>query len=241
VSAVLETEELTKPYQRKTALSDCSLEIPEGHVVGLVGPNGSGNSTLLNLAAGLRSPTSGSVRIYGARPAESPALLERVGFVAQDTPVYSNFTVREHLRYGQRVNPQWDSDVAQRRIEQLGLHPSQRAGRLSGGQCAQLALTLAIAKRPDLLLLDEPVASLDPLPDGSSCKFSWRDSFERRQRCCRQGVPGSQQWFRLSTEPQWDGHVRRRRRLPQQDSKLFWRRPGARVRHEQFSRHLQNV
>jgi len=163
VTSVLETEELTKRYRRKTALSNCTLHIPEGHVVGLVGPNGSGKSTLLNLAAGVLSPTTGSVRVLGAAPASTPSQLERVGFVAQDTPVYTGFSVQDHLRYGKHVNPTWDDELARRRVEQLGLDLGQRAGSLSGGQRAQLALTLAIAKRPDFLLLDEPVASLDPL------------------------------------------------------------------------------
>jgi ABC-2 type transport system ATP-binding protein len=163
VSAVLETEGLTKHYRAKTALADCTITVPQGHVVGLVGPNGSGKSTLLNIAAGVLSPTSGSVRIFDAPPASTQTQRERVGFVAQDTPVYSGLSVREHLRYGKHVNPKWDDELARRRIEQLGLNLSQRAGKLSGGQRAQLALTLAIAKRPDFLLLDEPVASLDPL------------------------------------------------------------------------------
>jgi ABC-2 type transport system ATP-binding protein len=163
VSSVLETEGLTKRYRNKTALSNCTINVPQGHVVGLVGPNGSGKSTLLNIASGVLSPTSGSVLVFGESPASSPAQLQRVGFVAQDTPVYPGFSVREHLLYGKHVNPRWDDELAGRRIEQLGLDRRQRAGKLSGGQRAQLALTLAIAKRPDFLLLDEPVASLDPL------------------------------------------------------------------------------
>jgi ABC-2 type transport system ATP-binding protein len=163
VSAVLETEDLTKRYRGKSALSNCTINVPAGHVVGLVGPNGSGKSTLLNIASGILSPTAGSVRVFGAPPASTLSQLERVGFVAQDTPVYSGFTIRDHLRYGKHVNPKWDDQLARRRIEQLGLDLKQRAGKLSGGQRAQLALTLAIAKRPDFLLLDEPVASLDPL------------------------------------------------------------------------------
>ncbi len=163
VTTVLETEDLTKRYRGKTALSRCTINVPEGHVVGLVGPNGSGKSTLLNIAAGILSPTSGAVRVFGAPPASSPTQLERVGFVAQDTPVYAGFTVRDHLRYGKHVNPRWDDELASRRIVQLELDPRQRAGKLSVGQRAQLALTLAIAKRSDFVLLDEPVASLDPL------------------------------------------------------------------------------
>jgi ABC-2 type transport system ATP-binding protein len=154
---------LGKRYGRRWALSDCTLTIPAGRVVGLVGPNGAGKTTLLHLAVGLLTPTSGTISVLGAHPADSAAQLGRVGFVAQDTPVYPGMSVAEHLRMGQALNPGWDSALARRRIEQLGLDPRQRAGRLSGGQRAQLALTLAVAKRPDLLILDEPVASLDPL------------------------------------------------------------------------------
>lgn len=163
MNTVLHTTGLAKAYGRRRALRDCTLDIPEGKVVGLVGPNGAGKTTLLHLAVGLLAPTSGTIAVLGGRPADGPAQLARVGFVAQDTPTYAGLTVAKHLRMGAWLNPRWDSDLAQRRIEQLDLDPRQRAGSLSGGQRAQLALTLAIAKRPELLLLDEPVASLDPL------------------------------------------------------------------------------
>jgi ABC-2 type transport system ATP-binding protein len=163
VSAVLNARGLGKRYGRKWALTDCTLEIPAGHVVGLVGPNGAGKSTLLNLAVGLLAPTAGSIEVLGGTPAESPAQLGRVGFVAQDTPTFSGLSVADHLKLGARLNPGWDADMAEHRIDQLGLDPAQRAGKLSGGQRAQLALTLAVAKRPEFLILDEPVASLDPL------------------------------------------------------------------------------
>jgi ABC-2 type transport system ATP-binding protein len=160
---VLVARGLGKRYRRRWALSDCTLAVPAGRVVGLVGPNGAGKTTLMRLAVGLLAPSAGEVEVLGARPAESPAQLGRVGFVAQDTPTYANLTVADHLRLGGWLNARWDRGLAERRIEQLGLDPRQRAGRLSGGQRAQLALTLAVAKRPDLLVLDEPVASLDPL------------------------------------------------------------------------------
>jgi ABC-2 type transport system ATP-binding protein len=163
VSAVIEASGLGKQYRRTWALRDCTLAVPEGHVAGLVGPNGAGKTTLLQLAAGLLAPTRGTITVLGERPAARPAQLARVGFVAQDTPVYARMTVADHLRLGAWLNPGWDDSLAQRRIGQLGLDPKQRAGSLSGGQRAQLALTLALAKRPGLLLLDEPVASLDPL------------------------------------------------------------------------------
>jgi len=157
---ILKTERLTMRYGHRAALTDCDLAIPRGRVVGLVGPNGAGKSTLLQLACGLVTPTTGTIEVLGARPG---AHLDRVGFVAQDTPVYAGLTVAEHLRMGARLNPRWDGALAGRRIAEVGLDPGQRAGRLSGGQRAQLALTLATAKRPDLLIFDEPVAALDPL------------------------------------------------------------------------------
>jgi ABC-2 type transport system ATP-binding protein len=163
MTAVLQTTNLGKRYGRRWALRDCTLAIPEGNVVGLVGPNGAGKTTLLHLAVGLLAPTSGTISVVGGRPAGDPDQLERVGFVAQNTPTYAGLTVAQHLRMGAYLNARWDSDLAEHRIGHLGLDPQQKAGSLSGGQRAQLALTLAIAKCPRLLLLDEPVASLDPL------------------------------------------------------------------------------
>jgi ABC-2 type transport system ATP-binding protein len=163
VTAIVEAAGLGKQYGRRWALSDCTLEIPAGRVVGLVGPNGAGKTTLLHLAVGLLQPTSGTIEVLGGLPAESPRQLGRVGFVAQDPPTYAALSVADHLHLGSWLNPGWDNGLAARRIEQLGLDPKQRAGKLSGGQRAQLALTLAIAKKPELLVLDEPVASLDPL------------------------------------------------------------------------------
>ncbi|NUR69316.1 MAG: ABC transporter ATP-binding protein [Hamadaea sp.] len=160
---ILRTEALAKRYRRRWALHDCTLSVPEGAVVGLVGPNGAGKSTLLQLIVGLLTPTSGSVRVLGGVPDEVMRS-GRVGFVAQDAPTYAGLTVAEHLGLGAGLNPhRWDAAAAAERIDRLGLPLKQRAGALSGGQRAQLALTIALAKRPDLLVLDEPVASLDPL------------------------------------------------------------------------------
>ncbi len=163
MTAVLESAGLGKRYRQRWALSDCTLRVPAGRVTGLVGPNGAGKTTLLNLAVGLLQPTTGSIAVLGGRPASSAEQLARVGFVAQDTPTYAGLSVADHLKLGAHMNPGWDDQLARRRIEQLGLDPAQKAGKLSGGQRAQLALTLAIAKRPELLILDEPIASLDPL------------------------------------------------------------------------------
>jgi ABC-2 type transport system ATP-binding protein len=163
MTAAVEARGLGKQYGRRWALTDCTLSIPAGHVVGLVGPNGAGKTTLLNLATGMLEPSTGTIEVLGGRPAGSPAQLARVGYVAQDTPTYAGLSVADHLRFGAHMNPGWDAALAQGRIEKLGLDPAQKAGKLSGGQRAQLALTLAIAKRPELLILDEPIASLDPL------------------------------------------------------------------------------
>ncbi len=160
---VLQATGLSKRYGRRVALADCTLAVPAGHVVGLVGPNGAGKTTLLQIAVGMMPPTSGTIEVLGERPAAGTAQLAKVGFVAQDTPTYSGLSIADHLRFGAHTNPGWDQQLADDRIATLGLDLSQKAGKLSGGQRAQLALTLAIAKRPDLLILDEPVASLDPL------------------------------------------------------------------------------
>ena len=163
MTAVLRAQGLGKSYGRVRALSDCTLDVPAGRVVGLVGPNGAGKTTLLHLAVGLLTPTSGTIEVLGGRPAAGPEQLAKVGFVAQGTPTYAGLSVEDHLRLGARLNPAWDDAAARDRIGRLGLDLSQKAGKLSGGQRAQLALTLGVAKRPELLILDEPVASLDPL------------------------------------------------------------------------------
>ncbi len=162
-TVVVEARGLGKRYRHRWALADCTLTIPAGHVAGLVGPNGAGKTTLISLATGMLAPTTGTVEVLGGRPTSGPGQLARVGYVAQDTPTYAGLSVADHLRLGAHLNPRWDGALARRRIKQLGLDPGQQAGKLSGGQRAQLALTLALAKRPELLILDEPIASLDPL------------------------------------------------------------------------------
>jgi ABC-2 type transport system ATP-binding protein len=163
MTAVLQAHALGKRYGQRHALTDCTLEIPPGHVVGLVGPNGAGKTTLLKIACGMLTPSTGRIDVLGTQPVGGPAQLARVGYVAQDTPIYANLSVADHLTLGAKLNPGWDAALAQSRIDALGLDGKQKAGKLSGGQRAQLALTVAVAKRPELLILDEPVASLDPL------------------------------------------------------------------------------
>jgi ABC-2 type transport system ATP-binding protein len=159
----LETDRLGKRYGRAWALQDCSLHLPEGRIAALVGPNGAGKSTLLHLAVGLLRPDAGDVRIFGESPYDNTAILADIGFVAQDTPLYRDFTAAELVTMGAKLNRRWDSGLARNRLADLGIPPNRPVGKLSGGQRAQVALALALAKRPRLLLLDEPVASLDPL------------------------------------------------------------------------------
>jgi len=160
MNTAIETQGLAKRYRGKQALAECTVTIPAGAITGLVGPNGAGKSTFLNLVTGMLAPSEGSIQVLGQAPGTQ---LARVGFVAQDTPVYAGFSIADHFRLGAHLNPGWDQSYAQERIARLGLDAKQKAGKLSGGQRAQLALTMAIAKRPALLILDEPVAALDPL------------------------------------------------------------------------------
>jgi ABC-2 type transport system ATP-binding protein len=163
VSVAIEARNVSRAYGSNWALQDCTLSIPVGTVAGLVGPNGAGKTTLLNLATGMLRPSSGRIQVLGGVPGRGTAQLRKVGFVAQETPVYAGLSVADHLKLGQRMNARWDADLAASRIRELKLEPRRKAGRMSGGQRAQLALTMALARRPDLLILDEPVASLDPL------------------------------------------------------------------------------
>jgi ABC-2 type transport system ATP-binding protein len=160
--SAISTHGLGKRYGSKWALRDCTIEVPEGSVTALVGPNGAGKTTLLQLAVGLTRPSAGDVTVLGLSPRD-PALLARVGFVGQEHPLHRGFTVAETLKLGRKLNPGWDDALAHERVRRLDLPLDRAVGRLSGGQRAQVALTVAVAKRPELLLLDEPVASLDPL------------------------------------------------------------------------------
>ncbi len=162
--AVLEAAGLTKRFGRFEALRGCDLSLPAQKVIGLVGPNGAGKTTLLQLASGLRYPTSGSITVLGRTPRDdAAALLPHVGFVAQDRPLYGDFTVEETLELARRLNPTWDHAYALARVRRFRLPLDARVRRLSTGQRAQVALALAVGKRPEVLLLDEPVANLDPL------------------------------------------------------------------------------
>ena len=160
---VIEASDLGKRYGSTWALRECTLAIPEGHVTALVGPNGAGKTTLLNLAVGLTDPTAGTVAVLGGTRAGSPAALDGIAFVAQDAPLYQNLSVADMLHLTRNLNRNFDQIYAEVRLNELGIPLKRKAGKLSGGQQAQLALTLALARRPRLLILDEPMAKLDPL------------------------------------------------------------------------------
>ncbi len=160
---VIEANRLGKRYGSTWALRECTLAIPAGHVAALVGPNGAGKTTLLNLATGLAEPSAGGVTVLGGRPAGSPAALDGIAFVAQDTPLYKNLSAADMLHLTRNLNRRFDQASAEARLAELGIPLNRKAGKLSGGQQAQLALTLALGRRPRLLVLDEPVAMLDPV------------------------------------------------------------------------------
>jgi ABC-2 type transport system ATP-binding protein len=160
---MVEASGLAKRYRRTWALRHCNLAIPAGHVAALVGPNGAGKTTLLHLAVGLIMPTAGRVTVLGGELAGSPGALGGVAFVAQDAPLYRNLSTADTLHLTRNLNARWDQRWAQARLADLEIPLTRKAGKLSGGQQAQLALTLALARRPELLILDEPLARLDPL------------------------------------------------------------------------------
>src|SRR5438132_5175046 len=160
---VIETSGLGKRYGRTWALKDAALAIPAGYVVALVGPNGAGKTTLLHMSVGLTRPTTGQVTVLGGSRAGSPAALDGIAFVAQDAPLYKNLSVADMLHLTRNLNRHFDQGYAKARLAELGVPLKRKAGKLSGGQQAQLALTLALARRPRLLVLDEPMAMLDPL------------------------------------------------------------------------------
>ncbi len=160
---VIEADALGKRYGSIRALRECSLAVPEGHVTALVGPNGAGKSTLLNLAVGLSAPSEGCLSVLGGYPPGSVGALDGIAFVAEDTPLYKNVSAGDMLHLTRNLNGRFDQVYAEARLGELGIPLKRKAGKLSGGQQAQLALTLALARRPRLLVLDEPVAMLDPI------------------------------------------------------------------------------
>jgi ABC-2 type transport system ATP-binding protein len=163
MTPLIQTSELSKRYRGVCALSDCTVTVPEGRISALIGPNGAGKTTLLRLLAGLAAPTAGTVTVDGGVPRQDPAFLADIGFLAQEVPLYRRLSAEDHIRAGAHLNPRWDGASARERLRVLNIPADRAVGKLSGGQRAQVALALTLAKRPRLLLLDEPVAALDPL------------------------------------------------------------------------------
>jgi ABC-2 type transport system ATP-binding protein len=163
MTAAIETSALTKRYRRVTALGDCTISVPAGRISALVGPNGAGKTTLLRLLAGLAAPTAGRAEVLGAAPRQDPAYLAGIGFLAQEAPLYRRLTALDHIGFGAHLNPCWDGESVRARLGGLQIPLDRPVGTLSGGQRAQVALALTLAKRPQVLLLDEPLAALDPL------------------------------------------------------------------------------
>jgi ABC-2 type transport system ATP-binding protein len=163
MTAVIETSGLTKRYRRVTALSECTVSVPQGRISALVGSNGAGKTTLLRLLAGLAAPTAGRAVVLGGEPRQDPAYLAEIGFLAQEIPLYRRRTAQDHIGIGAHLNPRWDGESVRARLAGLKIPLDRPVGTLSGGQRAQVALALTLAKRPGLLLLDEPLAALDPL------------------------------------------------------------------------------
>lgn len=161
--SIVSTTNLEKSYKGKLALKNCSINVPAGAVVALVGPNGAGKTTLLDIIAGLLPSTFGEVRLFENVIPGSLESLQRVSFVAQNSPPYKNMTVIDAVRLTKSLNVVFDREYALTRLEKLQIPLKRRIGKLSGGQQAQVALTLAIARHPELLLLDEPLSSLDSL------------------------------------------------------------------------------
>ncbi len=177
---VLETVGLAKRFGRKWALRDCTLSIPSGKVAALVGPNGAGKSTLLRMAVGLSRPTAGTIKVLGELPGhENATLLQRIGYLDQERPLYRGFRVDEMFRFGQGANPMWNMELAHSYVDQLGISLRDQVNNLSSGQQAQVALTMCLAKQPELLILDEPAAALDPIAREDLLRLLMRQVAER--------------------------------------------------------------
>ncbi|MEV6539876.1 ABC transporter ATP-binding protein [Streptomyces sp. NPDC051665] len=158
----LEAVGLGRRYRRGWALRDCSFRLPAGRVCALVGPNGAGKTTLLSLAAGLLEPSTGTIRL-GGHPARSAEARQHTAFLGQEKALYPRFRVSDTLRIGRELNPTWHQETAERIVAAGNIPMDARIGTLSGGQRTRVAFALALGKRPRLLLLDEPMADLDPL------------------------------------------------------------------------------
>jgi ABC-2 type transport system ATP-binding protein len=166
---VVEARDLSKRYGNVWALRECSFQLPANRIIALVGANGAGKSTLMSIISGMLAPTSGSLLVHG-RPVVKGRSTNgggpagsRVAILAQDKPLYRDFSVTDMLRFGRSTNRVWDQRRALSWLERFDIPLDRRCGKLSGGQRAQVALAVALGSRPAVLLLDEPLANLDPV------------------------------------------------------------------------------
>lgn len=162
-NTAIQTNGLGKRYGSFWALENCNINVPAGSVSALVGPNGAGKSTLLKLLVGLSSSSTGSAAVLGEKPQQHEDFLSDIGYLAQEIPLYKTFHAADHIKMGKHLNKRFDESFITKRLQELAIPLDRPVGKLSGGQRAQVALALALAKKPKLLLLDEPVAALDPL------------------------------------------------------------------------------
>jgi ABC-2 type transport system ATP-binding protein len=162
-ASAIRTQGLGKRFGSNWALEDCTIDVPRGRVTALVGPNGAGKTTLLRMLVGLAEPSAGDAWVLGQPPMQSEDYLNSIGYLAQDVPLYRRLTADDHLRLGAHLNSNWDDTGARDRLKRLGIPLDRAVAKLSGGQRAQVGLGLALAKQPQILMLDEPVAALDPL------------------------------------------------------------------------------
>jgi ABC-2 type transport system ATP-binding protein len=160
---VITTDGLGKKYRSFWALQDCAITVPQGSVTALVGPNGAGKTSLLKLLVGLNRPSAGTAMVLGQAPNQTTAYLSEIGYLAQEIPLYRELSAADHFALGAHLDPHWDNALAVKRLDELKVPLDRPVGKLSGGQRAQVGLAMALAKKPKLLLLDEPVAALDPL------------------------------------------------------------------------------
>ncbi|MGI5506137.1 ABC transporter ATP-binding protein [Lentzea sp. CA-135723] len=171
-------ENVAKHFGRTIALDECSFELPEGSVTGLVGPNGAGKSTLLSLIAGLLRPTAGEITVHGT--AVRGRMHPDVSLLTQKRPLYDQFTVRELMRAGAAMNERWSAERADEVLDLLaGVDKEAKVRTLSAGARTQVAIALALGRLPKVLLLDEPMSDLDPLARDETLRILMTEVAER--------------------------------------------------------------
>jgi len=162
--SVVEVSALTRRFGAKAALASVSLSVPRGAVYGLVGENGAGKTTLIKHILGLLRAESGSVRVFGRDPVADPVgVLSRIGYLSEQKDLPEWMRVHELVRYSRAFRPTWDDAYAEELRQAFALEPAAKVGSLSRGQKARLGLLVALAYRPELLVLDEPSSGLDPV------------------------------------------------------------------------------